>query len=244
MNFPRKPSKLGRFGKWAGLLALLPLGVLFLEPPLGRAENTVLVQPPAVDETAPAAATTETAVFAGGCFWGVQGVFQHVAGVSKAVSGYAGGAKDTAHYERVEDGDTGHAESVEVTYDPHLVTYGKLLQIFFSVAHDPTELNRQGPDTGTQYRSALFIQNDEQKRVAEAYVSQLDKNGTFSRPIVTKLEPLKGFYPAESYHQDFLTRNPTYPYIAINDLPKVRSLERLFPALYRDKPALVGLATN
>ena len=244
MNSAHKPSRLKTFGKWAGLAALLPLGVLFLGPPIGRAENTVLVQPPAVDETAPAEATTETAVLAGGCFWGVQGVFQHVAGVSKAVSGYAGGAKDTARYDRVEDGDTGHAESVEITYDPHQVTYGKLLQIFFSVAHDPTELNRQGPDSGTQYRSALFIQNDEQKRVAEAYVSQLDKSGTFPRPIVTKLEPLKGFYPAESYHQDFLTRNPAYPYIAINDLPKVRNLERLFPALYRDKPALVGLATN
>jgi peptide-methionine (S)-S-oxide reductase len=239
MKFRTVPS----LGKWLGLAALVPVGFLVLRPSIG-AENAVLVQPPAVDETAPSATGTETAVFAGGCFWGVQGVFQHVAGVTKAVSGYSGGAADTAHYQMVGGGDTGHAESVEVTYDPHQVTYGKLLQVFFSVAHDPTELNRQGPDDGPQYRSALFIQNAEQQKIAAAYVEQLGKSGAFAEPIVTKLEPFKGFYPAEAYHQDFLARNPTYPYIAINDLPKVKSLERLFPALYRDKPALVSLATN
>ncbi|HEV2676116.1 MAG TPA: peptide-methionine (S)-S-oxide reductase MsrA [Aliidongia sp.] len=239
-----QPSKLAALGKGVGALAVLGLGAVFLQAPSGRAESPVLVQPPAVDETAPATASAETAVFAGGCFWGVQGVFQHVAGVTKAVSGYSGGAKETAQYERVGTGRTGHAESVEITYDPHQITYGKLLQIFFSVAHDPTELDRQGPDSGTQYRSAIFVQSAEQKRVAQAYVSQLDKSGSFPGPIVTKLEPFKGFYPAEAYHQDFLTRNPAYPYIAINDLPKVRGLERMFPALYRDKPVLVNMATN
>jgi peptide-methionine (S)-S-oxide reductase len=226
------------------VLGLAPLGALILRPPAGFAETAVAVQPPAVDEPVPAAATTETAVLAGGCFWGVQGVFQHVAGVRKVVSGYSGGGRDTAQYSRVEDGDTGHAESVEITYDPHQITYGKLLQIFFSVAHDPTELDRQGPDSGPQYRSAIFVQNDEQQKVASAYVGQLDKSGVFSRRIETKLEPFKGFYQAEAYHQDFLTRNPNYPYIAINDLPKVEHLATLFPELYQDKPVLVNAATD
>ncbi|HLZ67104.1 MAG TPA: peptide-methionine (S)-S-oxide reductase MsrA [Aliidongia sp.] len=226
------------------LLTIVPLGSLLFVPPSVFADAPVPVPPPAVDEPVPATATTETAVFAGGCFWGVQGVFQHVAGVTSAVSGYSGGAQSTAQYRAVETGNTGHAESVEITYDPHKISYGRLLQIFFSVAHDPTELNRQGPDVGTQYRSAIFAQTPEQQQVAAAYISQLDKSGQFRAPVVTKVEPFKGFYPAEAYHQDFLAQNPTYPYIAINDLPKVRGLAKQFPDFYRDKPVLVNAATN
>jgi peptide-methionine (S)-S-oxide reductase len=226
------------------LLTVLPLSALLFLPPSVQAEATQALPPPAVDETAPATAATETAVLAGGCFWGVQGVFSHVDGVTRAVSGYAGGDRSTAQYTRVEDGDTGHAESVEITYDPHKVSYGKLLQIFFSVAHDPTEVNRQGPDSGTQYRSAIFAQTPEQQKIAAAYISQLDKTGQFRAPIATRIEPDKAFFPAEAYHQDFLAQNPTYPYIAINDLPKVRNLAKMFPDLYRDKPVLVGVATN
>jgi peptide-methionine (S)-S-oxide reductase len=203
----------------------------------GAAEEAVLIPPPALDETTKA--HSETAVFAGGCFWGVQGVFQHVKGVKQAVSGYAGGTADTARYERVGEGDTGHAESVEVTFDPTQVSYGTLLQIYFSVAHDPTELNRQGPDTGTQYRSAIFPQSSEQQRVAQAYIAQLDAAGSFKKPIVTRLESYNGFYPAEEEHQDFLTEHPTYPYIVINDLPKVAQLKRLYPDRYQEKPVLV-----
>ncbi|WP_095152102.1 peptide-methionine (S)-S-oxide reductase MsrA [Pseudomonas sp. Irchel s3b5] len=201
------------------------------------AEEAVLLPPPTLDESTQA--RSETAVFAGGCFWGVQGVFQHVKGVKNAVSGYAGGAANTAQYERVSDGNTGHAESVEVTFDPSQVSYGTLLQIYFSVAHNPTELNRQGPDTGTQYRSALFPQSVEQQKVAQAYIAQLDVAKSFSKPIVTKLETFNGFYPAEEEHQDFLTEHPTYPYIVINDLPKVAQLKQLYPERYQDKPVLV-----
>jgi peptide-methionine (S)-S-oxide reductase len=239
-----KGSIVAAAGKWLVVAALVPLGALVLNLPAGSAEPAVALPPPAVDEAVPQNAGLETAVFAGGCFWGTQGVFQHVAGVTKAVSGYSGGAADTAQYTRVEDGDTGHAESVEVTYDPHRITYGKLLQVFFSVAHDPTELDRQGPDAGPQYRSALFIRNDEQRRVAAAYISQLDASGAFPHRIVTTLEPFKGFYPAEAYHQDYLTRNPTALYIAINDLPKIHHLEQLFADLYRDKPVLVSPPTE
>ncbi|VVN85262.1 peptide-methionine (S)-S-oxide reductase MsrA [Pseudomonas fluorescens] len=203
----------------------------------GAAEEAVLIPPPALDETTQD--RSETAVLAGGCFWGVQGVFQHVKGVKKAVSGYAGGTADTARYERVSDGDTGHAESVEVTFDPTQVSYGTLLQIYFSVAHDPTELNRQGPDTGTQYRSAIFPLSSEQQRVAQAYIAQLDAARSFNKPIVTKLESYNGFYPAEEEHQDFLTEHPTYPYIVINDLPKVAQLKQLYPDRYQEKPVLV-----
>ena len=201
------------------------------------AEEAVVIPPPALDETTQA--HSEKVVFAGGCFWGVQGVFQHVKGVKKAVSGYAGGAANTAQYERVSEGDTGHAESVEVTFDPAQVSYGKLLQIYFSVAHNPTELNRQGPDSGTQYRSAIFTENTEQQRVAQAYIAQLDAAHSFNKPIVTKLETYNGFYPAEEEHQDFLTEHPTYPYIVINDLPKVAQLKQLYPDRYQEKPVLV-----
>jgi len=182
-------------------------------------------------------------VFAGGCFWGVQGVFEHVQGVTKAVSGYTGGAASTAQYETVSGGETGHAESVQITFDPAKVSYGKLLQIYFSVAHNPTELNRQGPDRGTQYRSTIFPANAEQARVARGYIEQLNRANTFGKPLATTIEPMKAFYPAEGYHQDYLTLHPTQPYIAINDLPKVENLKRLFPANYRATPVLVGAAT-
>ena len=203
----------------------------------GSAEDAVIIPAPTLDEVTQA--RSETAVFAGGCFWGVQGVFQHVKGVKKAVSGYAGGAANTAQYERVSDGNTGHAESVEVTFDPTQVSYGTLLQIYFSVAHNPTELNRQGPDRGTQYRSAIFPENSEQQRVAQAYIAQLDAAKLFNKPIVTTLETYNGFYPAEEEHQDFLTEHPTYPYIVINDLPKVAQLKQLYPERYQEKPVLV-----
>jgi peptide-methionine (S)-S-oxide reductase len=194
-----------------------------------------------MDETTPAA-STEVAILAGGCFWGVQGVFQHVDGVISAISGYAGGARDTAHYEMTSSGTTGHAESVRITFDPHRISYGRILQIYFSVAHDPTELNRQGPDTGTQYRSAIFAQTPEQVRIATAYIAQLNQAKVFASPIVTTIEPDKAFYPAEEHHQDYLTLHPTQPYIAINDLPKVRALEELFPNFYRSDPVLVAAA--
>jgi peptide-methionine (S)-S-oxide reductase len=197
------------------------------------------VPAPLVDEPA-GSQTSEVAVLAGGCFWGVQGVYQHVKGVTNALSGYAGGAQNTAEYERVSSGSTGHAESVQVTFDPRVITYGKVLQIFFSVVHDPTQLNRQGPDVGTQYRSAIFPANAEQANVAQAYISQLNQARVFNAAIATKIEPGRAFYPAEGYHQDYLDHNPTSPYIAYNDLPKIDDLKRVFPDLYRAKPALVG----
>lgn len=209
----------------------------FWQSPARSAEDAVVIPPPAMDEKA--ASGSETAIFAGGCFWGVQGVFQHVKGVTKAVSGYTGGAKDDAVYETVGSGRTGHAESVEITYDPSKVTYGQLLQVYFSVAHNPTQLNYQGPDSGTQYRSTIFAENSEQQKIAQSYIAQLDKAKVFPKPIVTTLETGKTFYPAEEYHQDFLTLNPTYPYIVYNDLPKVANLKSLFPALYSEKPVLV-----
>lgn len=182
------------------------------------------------NETAP-----QTAVFAGGCFWGVEAVFDHLKGVKQAVSGFSGGKAQTAHYDMVSNGNTGHAESVKVTYDPTEITYGQLLKVFFSVAHDPTELNRQGPDEGTQYRSAIFYANDEQKRIAEAYIQQLNEAKLFKQPIVTQVVPLNGFYPAEQYHQKFVERNPTNPYVAYNDLPKLSQLKKSYPQLCRRK---------
>ena len=211
------------------------------------AEDATVIPAPVLDETAATSPmNTETAIFAGGCFWGVQGVFQHVEGVTKAVSGYAGGAADTAHYEMVGSGETGHAESVQVTFDPHKVTYGQLLQIYFSVAHDPTELNYQGPDMGPQYRSTVFPTSEEQAKIAKAYIDQLQAAKVFSNDIVTTIEPGKVFYPAEDYHQDYLTLHPDQPYIAINDLPKVRNLEKLYPERWRAQPVLVmaSAATN
>ena len=188
---------------------------------------------PTVDIPAPAAKQTASIVLAGGCFWGVEAVFEHLKGVTNAVSGFAGGKKATAQYEVVSSGLTGHAESVEVTYDPSQISYGKLLEVFFSVAHDPTQLNRQGPDYGTQYRSAIFYSNDEQKRVAEAYIKQINEARIYSHPIVTQLTPLEGFYRAEEYHQHYLEHNPNQPYIVYNDLPKLKHLQQQFPELLK-----------
>ena len=202
------------------------------------AEQAVTVPEPTFDETPLDASAPAVAVFAGGCFWGVQAVYQHVEGVLKAVSGYAGGSAENAHYELVGEGDTGHAESVQITYDPTRISYGKLLQVFFSVVHDPTQLNRQGPDQGPQYRTTIFVANARQREIAERYIAQLDAAMIFPKKIVTTLEQA-AFYPAEAYHQDFLVRNPTYPYIVINDAPKVRDLSALFPDIYRSEPVLV-----
>ncbi len=218
----------------AGLLAVLPTTVALAQEPA--------VTIPAPAASAPAGGGPQTAVFAGGCFWGVQGVFQHVKGVRNAVSGYAGGDRATANYETVSRGRSGHAEAVEVTFDPAEVSYGTLLQIFFSVAHNPTQLNYQGPDHGTQYRSAIFTVDADQKRIAEAYIAQLDGTRLFPQPIVTKVSPLEGFYPAEKYHQDFLTMNPTYPYIVYNDMPKIDNLKAIFPSAFRADPVLVSKA--
>jgi peptide-methionine (S)-S-oxide reductase len=205
-----------------------------------HAEEAHMVPAPALDP--PAQGSSEVAVLAGGCFWGMQGVFQHVAGVTGAVSGYAGGVKETAAYESVETGRTGHAESVQITFDPRRISYGRILQIYFAVAHDPTELDRQGPDVGRQYRSAIFPTSAEQAATAKAYIDQLDTAHVFAAPIATRIEPDRSFYPAEAYHQDFLTLHPNYPYIVFNDLPKIESLKRLFPDLYRTEPALVAAA--
>jgi peptide-methionine (S)-S-oxide reductase len=199
-----------------------------------------LVPPPAVDESAASTRTSEVAVVAGGCFWGVQGVYQHVKGVTSAVSGYAGGAERTAEYEMVGTGRTGHAESVRIVFDPRVISYGRVLQIFFSVAHDPTQRDRQGPDIGPQYRSAIFPVNADQKSVAEAYIEQLGQSHSFSNPIVTTIEPSKVFYPAEDYHQDYLVKHPNQRYIVINDLHKVESLRALFPTVYQAQPVLVA----
>jgi peptide-methionine (S)-S-oxide reductase len=203
------------------------------------AEAPVTVPPAAVDNPKQQG-PLQTAVLSGGCFWGVQGVYEHVKGVKKVVSGYAGGDRTTARYETVGTGSTGHAESVQITFDPAKVSYGELLQVFFSVAHDPTQLNRQGPDTGSQYRSMISYRDDTQKNIADAYIAQLGKAGVFQRPIVTKVDPLKGFYPAEGYHQDYLAHNPSDPYIAYNDLPKIESLKRLFPDYYSQRPVLLS----
>lgn len=204
------------------------------------AEQAVLVPPPAKEPTSATVAASETAVLAGGCCWGVQGVFQHVQGVTRVVSGYAGGAASTAEYATVGSGTTGHAESVQITFDPSKMSYGRLLQIYFSVAHDPTELNRQGPDEGTQYRSAIFPANAGQAQQASDYIAQINATGTFGTALATTIEPDKAFYPAEGYHQDFLTLHPDRPYSVINDLPKVVNLKRLFPTVYQATPVLVG----
>jgi peptide-methionine (S)-S-oxide reductase len=188
---------------------------------------------PVADTPLAAAKGQQTAVLAGGCFWGIQAVFEHLKGVSSATSGYAGGYVKSPSYESVSMGVTGHAESVSITYDPSQISYGQILMIFFSVAHDPTQWNRQGPDTGTQYRSLIFYSNPEQKRIAEAYIAQLDAAKVYSRPIATKVEPFKSFYPAENYHQDYLKNNLDNPYIIYNDLPKLENLKKLFPALYQ-----------
>ena len=231
---------LSRIAKVAAVAILAGASALGLwHSTVGAQEAPVIIPPPALN--LPAAGSEAKAVFAGGCFWGVQGVFQHVKGVKDAVSGYSGGSADTAQYEMVGTGQTGHAETVEITYDPSVVSYGQLLQIFFSVATNPTQLNYQGPDHGTQYRNAIFYQSAEEKQVAEAYIAQLDAAKLYPAPIVTTLEPFAAFFPAEQYHQDFLTLNPTWPYIVINDLPKVMALQELFPKVWQEKPVLVGM---
>jgi peptide-methionine (S)-S-oxide reductase len=207
------------------------------------AETATAVPLPAVD-LPPGDAASASLVLAGGCFWGVQGVYQHVKGVTNAVSGYTGGDKKTADYESVSTGRTGHAESVQLTYDPRQISFGRLLQIFFSVVHDPTEVNRQGPDVGTEYRSAIFPLNADQARVAQAFIAQLDQARIFRKPIATKIESDRVFYPAEGYHQDYLVHNPNAPYIVYNDLPKITALQRVFPELYRATPVLVSSARS
>jgi peptide-methionine (S)-S-oxide reductase len=243
-----------RLDSWARrlLMALLLLALpvaAFWQTYGSAAEPATEIPAPTIEapkEGASKAGTSglQTVVLAGGCFWGVQAVFQHVKGVSQAVSGYAGGTKETATYEVVSSGQTGHAESVQVTFDPRQISYGRILQIYFSVAHDPTQLNRQGPDAGTQYRSAIFYQNESQKSIAQAYIAQLDKAGVFKRPIVTQINQLTGFYPAEAYHQDYATLHPSSPYIAYNDLPKVENLQHVFAENYRERPVLVSDASQ
>jgi peptide-methionine (S)-S-oxide reductase len=232
-------SQFSRLSLCAAAIGALAIAAFSVAPSFAS-EDAVVIPAPAMD--AKPAGGIQTVVLSGGCFWGVQGVFQHTAGVVGAVSGYAGGSKATAQYETVSTGTTGHAESVEIKYDPSKISYGKLLQIFFSVAHNPTELNYQGPDSGTQYRSAIFTTSDEQKKVTDAYIAQLNATRVFGKAIVTKVGPLQAFYPAEAYHQDYLTLHPSQPYIAYNDIPKVQNLKKLFAENYTEKPTLVGAA--
>jgi peptide-methionine (S)-S-oxide reductase len=222
---------------WYVVLGGLLCGIL--APLVVAAAEAPVVIPPAAYDVPKAPGPLQTAVLSGGCFWGVQGVFEHLIGVRQVLSGYAGGAKNTAIYEVVSSGSTGHAESVQITYDPQQVSYGQILQVYFSVAHNPTQLNRQGPDVGTQYRSAIFYANEVQKKVAASYIAQLGKAGVFGGPIVTQLAGLQGFYPAEGYHQDYLLLNPSNPYIVYNDLPKIRNFQRLLPVLYQAKAVTV-----
>lgn len=223
-----------------GAIGTLSLVTLLAQPLAQSAERAFVI--PAPLETAAVAGEMQTAVFAGGCFWGVQGVFQHVKGVTSAVSGYAGGSAATASYDDVGSGSTGHAEAVRIRFDPSVISYGRLMQIHFSVVHDPTQLNRQGPDRGSQYRSAVFPVDDVQREAAKAYLAQLDASGIYPGALVTTIESGQTFFPAENYHQDYLTLNPTNRYIVVNDLPKVENLQRLFPDRYRDEPVLVGVS--
>ncbi|MDL2356300.1 MAG: peptide-methionine (S)-S-oxide reductase MsrA [Pseudomonadota bacterium] len=223
----------------AVLAAVAALAAVLWQATAQSVEVAVTIAPPQLDEPA-GARQQATALFAGGCYWGVQGVFQHVRGVRNAVSGYAGGAAATAHYEMVSSGSTGHAEAVQIVYDPRQVSYGQLLQVFFSVAHNPTELNRQGPDSGPQYRSAIFPVDAAQRTIAEKYIAQLNAAHAFARPLATRVEAASGFYPAEAYHQNYLTLHPDDGYIVANDLPKIDYLKKLLPALYRANPVLVG----
>jgi peptide-methionine (S)-S-oxide reductase len=202
-------------------------------------DSAVTIAAPAVNNPK-TAGPAQTLVLSGGCFWGVQGVYEHVRGVRRVVAGYAGGARDNAHYETVSSGRTGHAESVQISFDPAQISVGELLQVFFSVVQDPTQLDRQGPDTGSQYRSEIWYSDARQKQIAEAYIAQLNQSHVFPRPIVTRVDALPGFFPAEDYHQDFLIHNPRYPYIVYNDLPKIENFKRLFPAYYVGQPILVS----
>jgi peptide-methionine (S)-S-oxide reductase len=213
------------------------VGVMLWHSPLFGAEAPVIIAPPAIDNPK-TPGPSQTAVLAGGCFWGVQGVYEHVRGVTKVISGYAGGERSTAQYETVSAGGTWHAESVKITFDPAAISYGQILQIAFSVVHDPTQLNRQTPDVGTQYRSVIFYADDNQKHIAQAYISQLEAAHAFAAPIVTRVDPLKGFYPAEDYHQDYLIQHPNQPYVAFYDVPKIQNLKKVFPELYSGQPVL------
>jgi peptide-methionine (S)-S-oxide reductase len=224
-------------------LPLLALTTLLVASTASAAQPATAVPAPSLD-TARASGAEQTAVLAGGCFWGVQGVFEHLGGVHRVVAGYAGGARSTAHYALVGTGMTGHAESVQITYDPTVVSYGQILQVFFSVAHDPTQLDAQGPDVGSQYRSEIFYLDDMQRQVATAYIAQLTKTGVFRAPIATRVRAFTGFFPAEDYHQDFLLLHPDNFYIASNDLPKIQNFQKLLPALYRDPPAALALASR
>ena len=224
----------------AVLAALLPVGLIFAAPRLHADETPHLVPAPAIDEASATASRTDSIVLSGGCFWGVQGVFEHVKGVTQALSGYTGGAGTTAQYETVSTGSTGHAESVKVTYDPSRISLGQVLRIFFSVALDPTRTDGQGPDEGSQYRSEIWVSNPEQAHIAKAYIAQLDQAHAFSAPIATRVDPLRGFFPAEGYHQDYLVLNPDAGYIAVNDMPKVQALQQLFPAQWSAQPKTVS----
>ena len=225
---PRHLSHLSLCAAAIGALAIAAVAI----SPSRAAEEAVIIPPPVVDVQA--ADGIQTAVIAGGCFWGVQGVYQHTAGVLNAVSGYSGGSKMTANYTMIGTGTTGHAEAVEIKYDPKKISYGKILQIFFSVVHDPTQLNRQGPDRGKQYRSAIFYADDMQRDIATRYIAQLEEAKLYPGKIVTRVDPLKAFYPAETYHQDFIEKNPRYPYVVYNDLPKIENLKKEFPDVWRD----------
>jgi peptide-methionine (S)-S-oxide reductase len=221
----------------------LSLSISMVALSCARADETARSLPPPALDAPKAEGGLQVAVLSGGCFWGVQGVFEHVKGVRQVLSGYSGGAHNTAQYEQVSAGDTGHAESVKITFDPREVSYGQILRVFFSVAHDPTELNRQGPDTGTNYRSDIFAADSEQERTARAYIAQLDSQHAFSNRIVTRVDRLAAFYPAESYHQDYLIRNPDSMYIVVNDLPKIANLKRIYPDLYRETPVRISSRT-
>jgi peptide-methionine (S)-S-oxide reductase len=247
--FSSKPARFD--GRWrpAVLAACVVVGLQgssLAAAPAGAGAARAADPPTAVtastSESSNASGTLQTAVLAGGCFWGTQGVFEHVKGVRQVLAGYSGGEQATARYERVGTGTTGHAESIQISFDPAVVSYADLLQIFFSVAHDPTQLNGQGPDRGTQYRSEIFFSDASQQKIALAYIAQLEQAHVFKGHIVTHVDPLKGFYPAEGYHQDFLVRNPHYPYIVYNDLPKIANLKREFPQVYVDSPVLVAAA--
>lgn len=243
MSVARFPILRARISALLAGVGVVFIALLLLAIGAPAAERGVVIPPPAIDIAD--ADAPQTIVLAGGCFWGIQAVFQHTKGVTRALSGYTGGSAANADYDRVSTGRTGHAEAVEITFDPKVVSYGRLLQIFFSVAHNPTHRNRQGADVGTQYRSAIFVRDDDQARVAKAYIRQLDATKAFSRPIATVVTPLKEFYPAEDVHQDYFTLNPEQPYIIFIDRPKVDNLKKLFASDYRDEPMLVNApATN
>jgi peptide-methionine (S)-S-oxide reductase len=228
-----------RIAMLGAIFAFTLAAILFGNGAVHAAERATLVPAPALDNPK-AAGPLQTAVLAGGCFWGTQGVFEHVKGVRQVVAGYSGGDKITASYQEVSTGTTGHAESIQITFDPAEVSYGEILRVFFSVAHDPTELNRQGPDDGTQYRSSAFYADPAQQKIALAYIAQLQQSHVFARPVVTRVDPLKGFYPAEKYHQDYLIHNPNAAYIVYNDLPKIANLKRVLPDMYRDQAVLIA----